>query len=47
MMEYKGYVGVAEVDDEAGFIFGRVLGLRDVITFQGETVAEVRRAFQD
>jgi predicted HicB family RNase H-like nuclease len=47
MMEYKGYVGVAEVDDEAGFIFGRVLGLRDVITFQGETVAEARQAFQD
>jgi predicted HicB family RNase H-like nuclease len=28
-------------------IFGRVLGLRDAITFQEETVAEARQAFQD
>jgi predicted HicB family RNase H-like nuclease len=47
MLEYKGYTGVMEVDDEAGIIFGRVLGLRSVITFQGETVAEARQAFRD
>lgn len=47
MMGYKGYTGVAEVDEEAGVIVGRVLGLRDVITFQGETVAQVRKAFED
>jgi predicted HicB family RNase H-like nuclease len=47
MPEYKGYVGVTEIDEEAGVIFGRVLGLRDVITFQGETVGEARQAFRD
>ena len=46
-MKYKGYTGIAEFDDEAGIIFGRVAGLRDVITFQGESVAEVTRAFHD
>jgi predicted HicB family RNase H-like nuclease len=46
-MEYKGYEGLMEVDDDAGVIFGRVIGLRDVITFQGETVAEARQAFHD
>jgi predicted HicB family RNase H-like nuclease len=47
VMQYKGYTGRVEVDEEAGIIFGRVIGLRDVITFQGETVQEARQAFQD
>jgi len=47
MMRYKGYTGVMEVDPEAELIHGRVVGLRDVITFQGNTVAESRQAFQD
>jgi len=47
MMKYKGYVGVVEVDPDAGLIHGRVAGLRDVITFQGNTVAKARQAFRD
>ena len=47
MMTYKGYTGSVEVDTEAESLFGRVVGLHDVITFQGETVAEARKAFQD
>jgi predicted HicB family RNase H-like nuclease len=46
MMEYKGYVGRVEFDDEAGFFHGEVINTRDVITFQGETVAELRQAFR-
>ncbi len=47
MIRYKGYTGVFEVHADEGIIFGRVVGLRDVITFQGETVAEARKAFED
>jgi predicted HicB family RNase H-like nuclease len=47
MLNYKGYAGHMEVDDEAGIIFGRVLDIRDVITFTGNTVAEAKQAFQD
>ena len=46
MMEYKGYVGKVEFDDEAGVFHGEVLDTRDVITFQGKSVAELRTAFQ-
>ena len=46
-MKYKGYTGVVELDEELGVLFGRVIGLRDVITFQGSSVAEVVRAFHD
>jgi predicted HicB family RNase H-like nuclease len=47
MMEYKGYIGKLELDDEGGFFHGEVVNTRDVITFQGESVAELRKAFQD
>ena len=46
MMEYKGYVGKVEFDDEAGIFHGEVLDTRDVITFQGRSVAELKTAFQ-
>ena len=47
IMEYKGYTGTIEPDEESGVLFGRVIGLRDVITFQGDTVPELIKAFQD
>lgn len=47
MMEYKGYIGKVEYDDEAGIFHGEVVNLRDVITFAGESVPELRRAFQE
>ena len=43
MMEYKGYVGKVEFDDEAAFFHAEVINTRDVITFQGESVSELRR----
>lgn len=47
MMEYKGYIGQVEFDDEANIFHGEVINLRDVVTFQGATVRELREAFQD
>lgn len=47
MMEYKGYIGKVEFDEEAGIIHGEVINTRDVITFQGDSVAEVKKAFQE
>jgi predicted HicB family RNase H-like nuclease len=47
MMEYKGYVGKVEFDDEAGIFHGEVLDTRDVITFQGRSVDELKAAFQE
>lgn len=47
MMKYKGYTGHVEYDDEAKIFHGEVLGIRDVITFQGTTVEEIDQAFKD
>lgn len=47
MMEYKGYIGKVEMDDEAGILHGEVINIRDVITFTGISVAEVQQAFHE
>jgi predicted HicB family RNase H-like nuclease len=47
MLSYKGYTGHLEIDEELGLLFGRLLDIRDVVTFKGGTVAEAKQAFQD
>ena len=47
MMEYKGYIGKVEIDDEADILHGEVINIRDVITFEGVTVDEVQKAFRE
>jgi predicted HicB family RNase H-like nuclease len=45
-LSHKGYTARVEFDDRDDIFVGRVLGLRDVISFHGETVAELRAAFE-
>jgi predicted HicB family RNase H-like nuclease len=47
MMEYKGYIGKVEFDDEAGIFHGEVINTRDVVTFQGQSVADLKKAFKE
>lgn len=46
-MRYKNYQGHIMYDDMAGVFHGHVVGLKDVITFQGTTDAELKQAFKD
>ena len=39
-MTYKGYAARIEYDDEDGIFTGRIAGIRDVVGFHAETVAE-------
>lgn len=43
-MSYKGYEAIVEYDEDAGIFHGEVADLRDVITFQGKSVAELKKA---
>jgi len=47
MMEYKGYIGKVEIDEEAGILHGEVINIRDVITFEGTSVDEIQKAFRE
>jgi predicted HicB family RNase H-like nuclease len=46
-MTYKGYEAIIEYDEDTEFFHGEILNLRDVITFQGQSVAELKQAFAD
>ena len=46
-MKYKDYTAYIEFSDEDGCLIGKVLGIRDVIVFDGKTVEEIRTNFQD
>lgn len=46
-MTYKGYTAHIEFDDEAGIFYGEVLDIKDVVTFQGTSVTELKKAFKD
>jgi len=45
-MNYKGYTGKVEFDEEAKLFYGRVLGINDGIDFQGKSVKELEKAFK-
>jgi len=47
MLIYKSYMGHVEFDDDADIFHGEVINTRDVITFQGKTVAEIKKAFRE
>ena len=45
-MNHKGYTARVEYDERDSIFVGRVLGLHAIISFHGETVAELRSAFE-
>ena len=45
-MSHKGYTARVEFDDRDSIFVGRVLGIRTMISFHGETVAELRGEFE-
>ena len=46
-MQYKGYIGRVEYDAEGDTFHGEVVDTRDVITFEGRSVEELRQALKD
>lgn len=47
MMEYQGYVAKVEFDEDSDVFHGEVINLRDVITFEGKSVSELRKAMRE
>jgi predicted HicB family RNase H-like nuclease len=46
-MTYKGFAARVEYSEEDGCFIGHIAGIRDVIGFHGESVAELRAAFEE
>lgn len=46
-MTHKGFAARVEYSEEDGCFIGHVAGIRDVIGFHGESVTELRAAFEE
>ena len=44
VFKHKGYLGSIEYDDRDKVLHGRVLGISDMISYEGESVAELMSA---
>ena len=44
-MEYRGYVGSVEFSEEDGLFYGKVMGIRALISYEGSTAAELVNDF--
>jgi len=44
-MTYKGYFAKINFDERDGIFWGKVIGIKDSITFEGETVAQLTEDF--
>ena len=47
MLKYKGYIGHLVFDDDAEIFHGEVINTKDVITFQGKSVEEIKKEFEE
>ena len=45
-MTYKGYTARIEFDERDHIFVGRILGIRSIISFHGESVAELKTEFE-
>ncbi|BBP82398.1 antitoxin HicB [Pseudomonas sp. Pc102] len=45
-MSYKGYTAHIEFDDRDDLFAGRLLGIRDIVSFHADSVAQLRAEFQ-
>lgn len=46
-MHCKGYEAIVEYDEDAELFHGEIIDMRDVVTFQGRSVDELKQAFSD
>lgn len=47
IIKYKGYYTHINCDIESGVLWGKIEGISDLVTFEGDTVQEAKKAFID
>ena len=46
-LEYKGYLGTVEFSAEDNCLFGKVIGINDLISFEEQEVSELKEVFEE
>jgi predicted HicB family RNase H-like nuclease len=47
LLTYKDYTGTIEVSLEDGCLHGQILFISDIITYEGNTVEDIKTSFED
>ncbi len=45
-MEYNGYMGTVEFSAEDELLHGKIWGINDSVTYEGESIPQLKEAFQ-
>ena len=45
VISYKGYIGSVEISEEDEILFGKVQGIRSLVSYEGENVRELIQDF--
>ncbi len=46
ILQYKGYSGTVEYSSDDNILFGKVIGVRSLISYEGQSVDELREDFE-
>ncbi len=46
-IEYKGFVGSVHFSSEDSVIYGKIEGINDLVTFEGDSVESIKIAFEE
>lgn len=47
VLEYKGYIGKVSFDADDKVLYGKIIGIDDLILFEGNSVEELVNAFEE
>ena len=46
-LKYKDFIGSVAFSEEDNVFFGKIEGIEDLVTFEGESVSELKEAFHE
>ena len=47
IIQYKDYYAIVHFSAEDEVFYGKILGINDLVTFEGQSVKELKKAFKD
>ncbi|MDB5192256.1 MAG: HicB family protein [Segetibacter sp.] len=47
ILQYNGYCAIVAFSNADDVFFGKIIGINDLVTFEGESVAELKQAFKE
>lgn len=47
VLEHKGYTGSVEFSNTDETFFGKIVGIRDLVTFEADSVVKLKKAFKE